>query len=337
MSTFVPITPDQVTIAVTVYSRRQYIKRAIASALNQTQPVARVMVVEDCGPDPTLQDFVKAEFGDRIEYIRNPKRRGLFDNWNACLELCKTDWLSILHDDDYLAPAFIETMIELSQTAPGCALYYGHYTMVDEQGAPLRQTGPPPVKTRAQRIALPDLFVSNPLPVSGTIFSAPAVRSLGGFNRHSQFAGDWEMWAKLVARYGGAASQAQAASLLGHQGMDRGSAVIERNGRKYALDYVQRKRIAAMLKQQGIPVVIDRRQFQRIEVIPLRMLIAHGVRMSPRILKYNLKLLALSRFPDWKYALGKTLITLLGSGGVRIMSKWWNYHKDGIARRFWGA
>ena len=93
---------DQITIAVTVYSRRQYISQAVNSALNQTVP-ARVMVVEDCGPDPELESFVRKEFGSRIKYIRNPKRRGLFGNWNACLELCKTEWITILHDDDYLA------------------------------------------------------------------------------------------------------------------------------------------------------------------------------------------------------------------------------------------
>src|SRR5262245_33027517 len=64
------LTPDDITIAITVFDRRQFLKQAIASALEQKFPV-RVMVVEDCGPDPGLQTFVKQEFGDRVEYIRN--------------------------------------------------------------------------------------------------------------------------------------------------------------------------------------------------------------------------------------------------------------------------
>ena len=79
------MSPENITIAITVYNRRQYVKQAIASALDQTAPV-RVTVVEDCGPDPTLESWVKAEFGPRIDYFRNPRRRGLFDNWNACVE-----------------------------------------------------------------------------------------------------------------------------------------------------------------------------------------------------------------------------------------------------------
>ena len=68
------VSAEQITIAVTVFNRRKYVKHAVASALNQTAPV-RVMVVEDCGPDPGLQDFVRQEFGTRIQY-RNPRRRG---------------------------------------------------------------------------------------------------------------------------------------------------------------------------------------------------------------------------------------------------------------------
>ena len=76
------LAPDEITIAVTVYDRRQYLAQAIESALNQTLSV-RVIVVEDCGPDPALQGLVQERFGSRIEYFRNSSRRGLFGNLNA--------------------------------------------------------------------------------------------------------------------------------------------------------------------------------------------------------------------------------------------------------------
>src|SRR5215468_4935190 len=101
-----------ISIAITVFNRRQYLKQAISSALKQTSRV-RVMVVEDCGPDPSLQRFVEDEFRSQVAYFRNPSRRGLFGNWNACIEYCSTPWLSILHDDDFLGPAFIESMLDL--------------------------------------------------------------------------------------------------------------------------------------------------------------------------------------------------------------------------------
>src|SRR5579862_8729555 len=150
------ILADQITIAVTVYSRRQYISQAVRSALNQSVPV-RVMVMEDCGPDAMLEAVVKAEFGSSIEYIRNPRRRGLFGNWNACLDACATEWLSILHDDDYLAPDFVASMIEVERQAPGCALYYGRTLVVDEGGQGLPEYALPPVDWRWRRAELNEL------------------------------------------------------------------------------------------------------------------------------------------------------------------------------------
>src|ERR1700685_3336672 len=103
-----------ITIAITVFNRREYVLGAIRSALEQTIPV-KVIVVEDCGPDPSLRDFIVREFGTRIEYFRNPANRGIFDNWNACLEYCRTPWISILHDDDLLRPVFVQAMLQLGK------------------------------------------------------------------------------------------------------------------------------------------------------------------------------------------------------------------------------
>src|SRR5271168_1455616 len=110
-----------ITIAITVFNRRDYVLGAMRSALEQTVPV-KVIVVEDCGPDKGLRDFIVDEFGSRVEYFRNPRNRGLFDNWNACMEYCRTTWFSILHDDDLLLPDFVEKMLKVAAEAPGRGL-----------------------------------------------------------------------------------------------------------------------------------------------------------------------------------------------------------------------
>lgn len=323
MSPFLPVTPDQFTIAVTVFSRRQYIKRAVATALNQTQPV-RVIVVEDCGPDAALRDFVKSEFGERIEYFRNPTRRGLFDNWNACLEHCRTAWLSILHDDDYLVPSFVSSMVKLSQQHPDCGLYYGHHKIVDDQGQPRPELELPPVPAASQRITLRDVYQFTPIAFAGTLFSAGAVRSLGGFNPHSQFAGDWEMWSKLIAGFGAAATREDVGCVTSHYGADRGSTVALRSGKVHALNYVQRKRIIALMKHQGMERAVDRLGDQARCPVPIHMLLDYGALMSPRLLRYNLKLLALSKSPNWRHAAGKVFFSALGPAFVRALSRVWS-------------
>jgi glycosyltransferase involved in cell wall biosynthesis len=324
MNTVAPITPEQITIAVTVYSRRQYIKQAVASALQQTRPV-RVMVVEDCGPDPALQDFVKREFGDGIEYIRNPQRRGLFGNWNACLDNCKTPWVSILHDDDYLAPNFVESMITLSERIPGCGLYFGAFHVVYETGERAPEWDKPPIAVPWRNVPLEELYVGTPFAFAGQLFRVDRARQLGNFRVTSQYAGDWEMWAKLTAYFGAAETQEHVAYTRGHRGFDRGSNVVRRSGRIPALTYVQRKRVLALLRQRGVALHIDRRRDQQWVPIASRDLLECGNSISPRLLRYNLALLKLSPSPTWGHALFKFSSSIFGPGFVKWASRLWTW------------
>src|SRR6266516_5471875 len=193
------LTADQITIAVTVYSRKQFLKQSISSALDQSVPVG-VMVVEDCGPDGGVEAFVRQEYGSRIEYFRNPRRRGLFGNWNACMEYCRTPWLSICHDDGYLAQYFVEAMLKLHRQAPNVGLYFGRTTMVDEAGTVMPDYADPdfdhlsPLMGQMQvpwrPVELEQVLFVTPFPFPGQLFRVGYARALGGFRESSVYTGD---------------------------------------------------------------------------------------------------------------------------------------------------
>jgi glycosyltransferase involved in cell wall biosynthesis len=314
-----PLKAEDITIAVTVYNRREYILQAVRSALDQTVPV-RVMVVEDCGPDPTLRDYVLNEFGSRITYHRNPVRRGLFDNWNACLELCPTPWLSILHDDDYLAPDFVEAMIELSTHAPGRGFYIGRSTLIGADGAVH-----PPADLPGGADWCPldpaGFALVNHVLFPGQLMNVAAARGLGGFRKHSKFCGDWEMWFKLTARFGGAQTRRIVAFNRAHAGSERGTTAIDRAGLKDVLDHVQRKRNLAFLREIGMPVECCREQFYVESPLPTRLLLKHAWRYRASVLRYNLHLLRASRPPHVGYALVRWLAGIGGAPLVRSLSR----------------
>jgi len=316
------LTADQITIAITVFDRRDFVEQAIESALNQTVPV-RVMVVEDCGPDPALRKFIEERFGTRIQYHRNAHRRGLFDNWNACLELCPTRWLSILHDDDFLHPGFIAAMLELSARAPDRGFYFGQVTIIDSKGM---QLAPPdfPSQARWREIDLVSFANADPVLFPGQLFRADYARDLKGFRPTSLFAGDWEMWFKLSAAHGNAQTNQPVAFVRAHSGSERGTRQIERSGKKFGLDNVQRKRNLAILRKMGHEVRFDR-QPRDWPPIPSKLLIQNGAVFSPRILAYNVRLLLQSRAPHWRYALLQFGVRLLGAPFLKLLSQCWNY------------
>jgi glycosyltransferase involved in cell wall biosynthesis len=315
---------NEITIAVTVYNRRQYVKQAIASALHQTIPV-KVVVMEDCGPDPALSSFIKDEFGSKIEYIRNPRRRGLFGNWNACIEACATEWLSILHDDDYLAHGFVEAIIDLACRAPGHPLYLGKTVIVDEQGQPAAENSLGDSKCNWQRIGLRDIMFG-PFPFPGHVFQVKAARDVGGFRASSHFCGDWEMWAKLIARGGAAKTEKEVAYFRCHDSWERGTNAAVRSGRHISTNFIQQKRILALLPPES-KIGFDRTSFLGRFPLPIRFLLRYGASLSPRLLAYHVRLLVFSRSPHWRYAIYQKCARIGGFCFVRISSKIWNLIK----------
>ena len=310
--------PEHITIAVTVFSRREFVCDAIRSALNQTLPV-QVIVVEDCGPDATLREFIIAEFGDRIRYFRNSKNRGLFDNWNACLDYCQTPWLSILHDDDLLRPNFVETMIALAGKAPQRALYFGRAANLAENGN--TYPAPPVAWTKSWRdLDVIEFADECSVLFPGQTFRVADARAVGGFRTGSYFTGDWDMWFRLALRFGAAQSATEVAINRSHYGADRGTSRVERMGWKWALDNAQRKRNLALLqKEKGITIPFDRTKLLKASPIPSRLLLRHGPGFSQRILAYNSWLFTQSAPPHWRYAVLQWLVWLCGPRVFRVI------------------
>jgi glycosyltransferase involved in cell wall biosynthesis len=306
------LSPVDITIAVTVYDRREFIQQAVLSALNQTVPV-NVMVVEDCGPDAGLQSFVCDRFGTRIRYHRNPLRRGLFDNWNACIEYCGTGWLSILHDDDYLKENFVETMLVLYKATPGRGLYFGNHVAVRSTGETI-YVGQPVAKETGRNIDLRALADSNWLGFGGHLFPVECVRRLGGFRRTSVFCGDWEMWFKLSAEFGGVFSTTPVVASRLYQDQRKGTSKVVRNGLHHAANIVQRKRNYAWLERAGIVKKADFATFRAVNSVGPREILTYSAGFSRRMFRYNVKLFLTSPTSPLQRAFRWVLV-----GGVGLM------------------
>jgi glycosyltransferase involved in cell wall biosynthesis len=323
------MTPGDITIAVTVFDRRDYIEQAVASALVQTLPV-RVMVVEDCSPDLGLQSFVVSRFGPQITYHRNARRRGLFDNWNACIERCLTPWLCLLHDDDFLAPDFVEAMVELAAKIPGKGLYYGRCNFVDSAGR-AAFTPPVPAGPHWQSADVVSVALRNPVRFPAELFRADFTRALGGFRPTSLFTGDWDMWFKLALHYGAAGTHRVVGTSRSHKAEGRGTVRVERNGKYEALIAMQAKKNAALLRQRGMAVHYDRAAALKSHPVPTRFLLENASSFSPRMLAYNVGQLLCSTPAHAAHRLFQTLARCLGPRFVSAASRFYHIFK-GTAR-----
>ena len=316
------LSAHEITIAVTVYSRREYLKQSIGSALGQTVPV-RVMVVEDCGPDPGLEAYVRGEFGSRVEYFRSAKRRGIFGNWNACIERCQTRWLSILHDDDYLQQGFVARMLELNRQAGDRGLYFGRTIVTDTEGNPRPEWNKPPLAAPWVPVTLADVLLVSPFSFPGQLFQAPLARALGGFRETSLWTGEWELWTKIIAHHGGAQTDETVAVFRDHTGWDRGTSRMYRSGKPHALTAVQCKRNLALARRLGVPAISLEEWKRSRPAIPLRYLLYYAKYFTPMYLAYNTRRFQQSRAPNRRYAVYQAATRLGGPVLVRLASRLW--------------
>jgi glycosyltransferase involved in cell wall biosynthesis len=319
-----PLSGADITIAITVYNRREYVQQAIASALAQTAtPSPTVIVVEDCGPDPTLRDDVVDHFGDRITYLRNGTRRGLFDNWNACLEACRTPWLCILHDDDWLEPSFVSSMIELNSAAPERGLYFGACRTVDRAGTVMIDA-PAAEPFRWHEMDLHACARYDPVCFPGQLFNVVAARQIGGFRRYSHYCADWEMWFRIALRFGAAGTNRIVANYREHLTAGRGTTQADVSGRKYAYVNMQRKRHFRWLREAGSKVEFQRDALQAEAPMPSRFILQHAHSFSPLMLRYNAGLFFCSKAPHTGYRMLQWLARVLTWRSLRPASRLFN-------------
>jgi glycosyltransferase involved in cell wall biosynthesis len=313
------MTPEDITIAVTVYDRRTFLHQAVQSAVGQS-PACNVMVVEDCGPDAGMRDFVESRFGNRVRYFRSPRRRGIFGNWNTCIEHCKTPWLSILHDDDFLEDGFVQAMLELSGWAPGRNLYFGQTRFIDFDGREL-PSGYPDFESPWRELDPRATATTSPFPFPGQLMRVESARAIGGFREASQYCGDWELWFRLALQGGAAQTRRRVATVREHSGFNRGTTRVQRRGSVYALVAAHRKRCLAELRRNGINASFDRSASECQEPWVSRLLMRNAHGMGDRMLRYNLGVLRHStQGRPWMRGL-RLVAPWAGPGAMRWISR----------------
>ena len=127
----------RITFAIPYYRDRGYLREAIESVLAQTESDWLLLVVDDRGPEPA--DDIVAAFDDpRITYVRNERNLGLAGNWNECVRLATTPWVTILHGDDRLLPEYAARVLAAAEREPGVTALFTDTVNIDGAGAPTR-------------------------------------------------------------------------------------------------------------------------------------------------------------------------------------------------------
>ncbi|PTY05179.1 hypothetical protein DB347_17070 [Opitutaceae bacterium EW11] len=286
------LTPDDITIAVTVYRRLEYLEAALDSAVNQTVPV-RVRLYDDGGQDSPQLTRILAGFSGRVEHIRNPRSLGLFGNMNACIQQSSTPWVSILHDDDLVEKDFVERVLDVAPEVERCSLFCGGTVYLKPDGREFHRSDLDRSR-RWRRLTAEDFALKTWFAFPGQLIHAPTARQVGGFPTKSIYTGDWELWFRLAMVDGVVQLGAYTGRHRTHLGAGRGTVAAAKTGRKIACCGMQAKRNVLRLRRSGSAMTYDRRAWVRAYAPMYRDLIVYAWGMPRWLLRYNRKVLLLT-------------------------------------------
>jgi glycosyltransferase involved in cell wall biosynthesis len=120
------------TVIVPVYNGERYLREAISSILSQTRPVEEIVVYDDSSTDASIA--VCESFGNTIRIIRgNDGPSGFVNGWNKALSFASCDYISILHQDDYLYPDYFHEVEVALQSHPDVRHIFAVCDYVDEE------------------------------------------------------------------------------------------------------------------------------------------------------------------------------------------------------------
>lgn len=126
------------TIVIPTYNGADYIEEALLSAINQTRKADAIIVSDDNSTDNTLD--ICSRYKDEISIHRNEGGpSGFVEGWNNAIRLVDDGYIAILHQDDLLAPTFLEEAEKALSKYPDVKHLFTPCNYIDEDGKVIRE------------------------------------------------------------------------------------------------------------------------------------------------------------------------------------------------------
>jgi glycosyltransferase involved in cell wall biosynthesis len=197
-----PLASPRVCVCIPVYNCAAFLRAAVDSVLRQTHRSLRLVVIDNCSTDGTLETLTGIA-DPRLEIHRNRSNLGMEGNWNRALELADGEYLKLLPADDLLDPDCLEKQVRLFDELadPGVVMVSGGRHVIDDRGRRLLQRGP----KRRERFDRDGIIRrtlamgTNPIGEPGAVLMrTEAARRAGRFDQRFPYMIDLDFWLKLL-------------------------------------------------------------------------------------------------------------------------------------------
>jgi hypothetical protein len=188
-----PPQPTKVSTVIPCYNAAPWLRAALESVLDQSRPVAEVIVVDDCSTDASPS--IAAEYPVRL--LRTDTNRGHAGARNLALRAASHDLVAWLDADDYWDRHHCAVVVSLLEENADAAVAFSAVRLVGARTDLWRR--PAPCAGPSQVVW--ECFNGTIVPACSAVTRRQAALDIGGFREETRTAPDFDFWIRMALRY----------------------------------------------------------------------------------------------------------------------------------------
>ena len=144
-----------VSIIITAYNRPKYFIEALESAINQSYINKEIVIIDNSTNDEVMKVMDNYKNHDYIRYYKNEKELKVIENFNKGIKLAKSNYVTLLMDDDILYEDKLTEMMKYFIGDNNISLVTSKRTCIDRNGSLIRD------RQETSRITLDPIYLND--------------------------------------------------------------------------------------------------------------------------------------------------------------------------------
>ena len=183
-----------ISVVIPSYNRKEFLKRSIDSAINQTKKPFEIIVVDDGSTDGT-ETMIKSDY-DFVKFIKQ-KNKGVSAARNIGIEVSIGEWICFLDSDDEWKKDKLEKQINAMKSNPGYKFFHSNEIWI-KNGIRINQ------KKKHKKYG-GDIFDKCldmcRISPSSVMIDKTVFDEVGNFNENLVVCEDYELWLRICDKY----------------------------------------------------------------------------------------------------------------------------------------
>ncbi|HEY4324705.1 MAG TPA: glycosyltransferase [Mucilaginibacter sp.] len=201
-----PVTVDKErplwSVMIPSYNCSNYLKETLQSVLIQARGLAemQIVVVDDCSTDDDVEAIVNDIGKGRIGFFRQTQNVGSLRNFETCINISTGKLIHILHGDDVIKPGFYSEIEDLFVKYPSVGVAFTSLSIIDERSDLISDFRQVQNYTGIVENWLLKIAKKQFAQVCAVVVKRAVYEEIGSFYA-VHYGEDWEMWARIAAKF----------------------------------------------------------------------------------------------------------------------------------------